>query len=585
MKGLRPTAHLLVLLAIAGAGFFTAPPRGLTAAVAGARASSDTSPPVLRKFSLSPRTVDASQGPQQIAFTAHITDNASGVKAAGVGKVSHVQFKSPGTQYALARFDAAHRISGTATDGVYRDVVTLPKGSDSGMWTVTQLRLVDEAGNSRTLRAAQLAARGFPSSFSNTLGTGRLLTVTRGGAGSGTVISTPVGIECPPTCATDFAAGSKVTLHAAAAPTSSFNGWQGVCAPVVSHWCRVTMDRHRWAQANFPLKVETLTVTTSGSGVVTTTPRGISCPHTCSHAFVVGTTVRLNDRPASGSHFLSWGRACTGSAACSVAMSSSRSVSATFAPDAAPLGSAFTRYVASRSDRVGVAVYDTRTGTTWTLNPSGEFQTASIVKVQIMGVVLHRAQVQGRGLTSFERQNIVPMIEVSDNNAATNLWNSVGRAPGVAAFDRLAGMTATTPNGAWGLTTTTAPDNVRLVRDYAFPGSVLDAHWRAFGLDLMEHVVQSQRWGVSAGVAPGSTVALKNGWLQLADSIRWRVNSIGWISGAGSNYVIAVLTDHNASMQYGVDTIEAISRMAWNTFRSPEASLPRTRTPRPSTPG
>jgi hypothetical protein len=555
------TALVTAALAIAPAAAWGAPPpaRG-----------SDTTPPRLPGFAIAPRTLDTSNGSQLIAITAHLTDDGSGVRAAGAGTVSHVQFRSPGSTFLLARFDAAHRISGSATDGVYRDVLSLPAGSDTGTWAVTNMRLVDEAGNSRTLDAAQLDARGFPSSFANTPGSGRLLNVGRGGSGSGTVTSSPVGISCPAACATHFAAGSTVTLHAAASSSSAFKGWQGACAGVVSHWCRITMDGHRWAQANFALRVWTLTVTRvgAGAGAVTSAPAGISCPPTCSHGFPEGTTVRLAARAASGSHFLSWGRACAGTTACSVEMSAQRNVSATFAPDTAPLGASFTNYVASRSDRVGIAVYDTHTGTTWTLNPSGRFQTASIVKVQIMGAVLRRAQVEHRGLTSFEQQNIVPMIEQSDNNAATNLWNSVGGASGVAAFDHLAGMTATTPNASWGLTTTTPTDNVRLVRDYAFPSSVLDAHWRSYGLNLMEHVVDWQRWGVSAGAEPGTTVALKNGWLRLGDSAQWRINSIGWVTGHGRDYVIAVLTDHNASMQYGVDTIESVSRKAWNTFHS-----------------
>jgi beta-lactamase class A len=527
---------------------------------------SDTTPPTLVSFSIAPGTIDTSNRSQQIAFTAHLTDDASGVKAARAGTVSHVQLRSPGGHYALAQFDAAHRISGSATDGVYRDVVSLPQGSDTGLWEVTVLRLVDQAGNARTFTAAQLRAKGMQASFRNTPGSGRLLRVTRGGPGSGTVTSWPVGIECPPTCATDFHAGGTVSLFAAPSPVSMFTGWQGTCAGTSGPWCRLTMSAQRWAQANFAPRVEALTVAATGQGTVTSTPAGISCPPMCSHDFLIGTTVQLHGAGAAGWHFLTWSGACGGSGPCSIAMTGPASASATFAPNTAPLGSAFTNYVASRSDRVGAAVFDTHTGTTWVLNPDGRFQTASVVKVQIMGTVLHRAQVQHRGLTSFEQQNLVPMIEQSDNNAATNLWNSVGGAPGVAAFDKLAGMSHTTPNVAWGLTTTTAPDNVRLVRDYAFGSSALSPHWRSYGLNLMEHVVSWQRWGVSAGAAPGTTVALKNGWLPLNDSAVWRINSIGWIDGNGRNYVIAVLTDHNPSMQYGVDTIEAISRLAWNTF-------------------
>jgi hypothetical protein len=84
----------------------------------------------------------------------------------------------------------------------------------------------------------------------------------------------------------------------------------------------------------------------------------------------------------------------------------------------------------------------------------------------------------------------------------------------------------------------------------------------------MEHVVREQRWGVSAGVAPNAVAALKNGWLPRSDPAHWRVNSIGWIKGERRNYVVAVLTDHNPSMQYGIDTIQQLSRMLWNRLGS-----------------
>ena len=98
----------------------------------------------------------------------------------------------------------------------------------------------------------------------------------------------------------------------------------------------------------------------------------------------------------------------------------------------------------------------------------------------------------------------------------------------------------------WGLTKTTALDEVRLVKRFAYPDSLLADAGRRYGLDLMEHVENDQYWGVSAGVAQGTTVALKNGWLPLAGA-GWQVNSIGWISGHGRDYVLAVLSDRNPS--------------------------------------
>ena len=307
-----------------------------------------------------------------------------------------------------------------------------------------------------------------------------------------------------------------------------------------------------------------LAVSLTGDGAVTSMPVGVSCPGTCSASFAEGTPVRLRQSSSSGSHFLQWGGACAGMPVCRIRPDTDESVTAEFPPDVAPLSRDVARYVASRSDQVGVAVYDARSGTTFVLDARGGFECGSIVKVQIMGTVLQRAQQEHRNRSSFEASNMVPMIEESDNDAATNLWNEVGGTVGVEGFDHDAGMQETTTDLHWGLTLTTAWDNVRLVRTFAYPNAVLTTASRRYGLNLMEHVADDERWGVSAGPGVEDTVALKNGWLPLPDDRAWRINSIGWVHGDGRNYVIAVLTDHNPSMSYGVDTVETVSRMVWN---------------------
>ena len=37
------------------------------------------------------------------------------------------------------------------------------------------------------------------------------------------------------------------------------------------------------------------------------------------------------------------------------------------------------------------------------------------------------------------------------------------------------------------------------------------------------------------------------------------MNSIGWVDGAGRNYVLAVLTMGNPNEIYGIDTIETVA--------------------------
>ena len=155
------------------------------------------------------------------------------------------------------------------------------------------------------------------------------------------------------------------------------------------------------------------------------------------------------------------------------------------------------------------------------------------------------------------------MIEESDNDDAQDLWDSEGGASAVGAFDTAAGLTQTDPDAAgyWGLSTTTAADQVQLLRTVAYPNAILTPASQAYELNLMEHVDPGQTWGVSAGVVAGSTVALKNGWLPL-DSGGWQVNSIGYVDGDGRDYVIAVLTTDDTEAD-GINFIQGLSGLIW----------------------
>ena len=82
---------------------------------------------------------------------------------------SRIRFRSPnGAVVVDAVFGSAERISGTAVNGVYRFVMTVPQFSQSGTWTVETVTLVDLINTTRFLTAAQLQAAGLPSSFTVT---------------------------------------------------------------------------------------------------------------------------------------------------------------------------------------------------------------------------------------------------------------------------------------------------------------------------------------------------------------------------------------------------------------------------------
>ncbi|MBI3774846.1 MAG: InlB B-repeat-containing protein [Gammaproteobacteria bacterium] len=151
--------------------------------------------------------------------------------------------------------------------------------------------------------------------------------------GSGSITSIPTGINCGSACNASYASGTPVTLTAAPATGYSFTGWNGACSGTST--CVVTMNAASSVGASFVANVVfyNLSVSTTGSGSITSTPGGINCGSTCSAGYVSGTAVTLTAVPAASSSFGGWSGACAGSAAaCSVSMTAAQSVTAWFVP-------------------------------------------------------------------------------------------------------------------------------------------------------------------------------------------------------------------------------------------------------------
>jgi hypothetical protein len=235
-------------------------------------------------------------------------------------------------------------------------------------------------------------------------------------------------------------------------------------------------------------------------------------------------------------------------------------------------------YAAGRSGRVLAAVYDVRTGQSWDLGDGPPQAEASVVKLDILETLL--AQQAGAALSAGDQSLSQSMIEDSDNDAATSLWDEAGGAAGIRAYNDSAGLNGTAPSACvtcagfawpgWGLTTTVPQDQLSLLRQLIAPGPrpLLSDAQRSYALSLMENVAPGQRWGVTGGVPAGVRVALKNGWLPLNDAnTDWQINSVGWISGDGRDYLVAVLTTGNPTEQYGIDTINALSSRIWTAMR------------------
>lgn len=160
-----------------------------------------------------------------------------------------------------------------------------------------------------------------------------VLTVSLGGSGSGSVVSSPVGISCPGDCDEAYVEGTDVDLMPSEDPGSVFAGWSGDCTGSGS--CVVEMTADRDVTATF-VPLRTLTVTVVGGGAVTSTPAGIDCPADCTEDYPEAETVSLSADPAPGFELAAWSGDCAGTGACEVTMSQNRAVTATFQPVVVP---------------------------------------------------------------------------------------------------------------------------------------------------------------------------------------------------------------------------------------------------------
>jgi hypothetical protein len=225
-----------------------------------------------------------------------------------------------------------------------------------------------------------------------------------------------------------------------------------------------------------------------------------------------------------------------------------------------PFTAGLRRWLAHRSGDITAAVENLRGGRTWLYRAGHPEHTASIVKVDILATLLHEHQGDG-GLSEEDQELATGMIESSNDDDATDLWEAAGGAGAVQSFDDAVGMHQTTTNAAWGLTRTTPRDQLKLLHTVLFAGPLLTSASRDYEYGLMRSIIPYDTWGVTAGPEHHAKVAFKNGWLP--DPVQWQVNSIGSVDGDGRHYLIAVMSAGNPTWDYGIDTIQRVSRTAW----------------------
>lgn len=161
--------------------------------------------------------------------------NAIGVQPVTMGNANYLRVTKTGTTYKLeySQNGSSWALAGSFTQAGF----TVNR---SGLY------VINAGTNPQTIANFDyftVQGGGTPPTFS--------LSLTKTGAGSGTVTSNPSGINCGSDCSEAYNSGTVVTLTASADANSTFNGWSGGgCSGTGT--CTVTMTAAATVNADFP---------------------------------------------------------------------------------------------------------------------------------------------------------------------------------------------------------------------------------------------------------------------------------------------------------------------------------------------
>jgi Beta-lactamase enzyme family len=182
------------------------------------------------------------------------------------------------------------------------------------------------------------------------------------------------------------------------------------------------------------------------------------------------------------------------------------------------------------------------------------FQSASLVKSLILAAELQRLDRAGAPLDPTTRSVLERMITVSDNDAATEVFDRVGP-EGVAAIGHRVGMDDLRTSATWGATQVSAADMALMFSDL---DRILPRRFERFGKGLLGSISPDQSWGIPAAArSRGWSVRFKGGWRP--DPGGQIVNQAAELDRKGTTIAIAVLTDGGPSMPYGIETVEGVA--------------------------
>lgn len=211
-------------------------------------------------------------------------------------------------------------------------------------------------------------------------------------------------------------------------------------------------------------------------------------------------------------------------------------------------------YLSRRIGRTAFAVVDSE-GRLSGLHVHWRFPTASVVKAMLLTAYLrHLDRIGQHHVDSYSNSFLYPMIHVSDNNAATQCWSIVGDR-GLHSVAAAAAMTDFSVSGPWRTALLSPADQARFFFEM---DSLIPREFVGYARFLLSTIEASQSWGVPVIARPlGYQTYFKDGSEPTARG--QLVHQIDRLEGHGRKFSIAVMTDGDPRMQYGIDTIQGVA--------------------------
>src|SRR5579875_1281323 len=212
------------------------------------------------------------------------------------------------------------------------------------------------------------------------------------------------------------------------------------------------------------------------------------------------------------------------------------------------------RYLRGRVGRTAFAVIDSE-GRLSGVHLHWRFVSASVVKAMLLVAYLRMLAARGQHrVDSYSNSILYPMINVSDNNAATQCWSIVGDGR-LYALARAAHMTDFQIVGIWANAQISAADQARFFFEM---DTLIPPEFVGYANRLLSTIASYESWGIPAVARPlGYQVYFKGGWRPTV--LGQLVHQIARLHGHGRTFSIAVMTDGNPSMGYGIQTIQGVA--------------------------